>query len=507
MLFLWTVIVISTAVIYFRLSYIRREKFSSRFFLILLSFIASIILLILRPNFISLLLGWDGLGVTSYLLVIYYAKPRSYNAGMLTAITNRIGDALLLVSISLLLIRGRWEIFRIKEYTYFQITVIVLFVVATFTKRAQLPFSAWLPAAIAAPTPVSSLVHSSTLVTAGVYVLLRFDFLLYNSQFNKLVLITSLATTIAASFAALFETDSKKIVALSTLSQLGVIITALGLQLTTLCFFHLIAHAYFKALLFICVGVLIHSRRDYQDSRVLSSNFCMHTFSSFILIANGRLCALPYMAAFYSKESILSIILTSSEGFLVRVLFRVRVIITTIYSIRLISSSLVFSILSTPLATKKDNDTRSLYGCSWLLFPALTAGASITWLILPVFPAFAFPLYIKVYPLALIIIGILRGGLVNLWIALGVPPVLWRLGRKGGLPFISTRLWLYSAFQTSQINTQSSDWGWQQMLYAARVKKIRVSLYLGTLIIFSYSRIIFILGVYSLTIIILYSLN
>lgn len=143
---------------------------------------------------------------------------------------------------------------------------------ATFTKRAQVPFSAWLPAAIAAPTPVSALVHSSTLVTAGVFLLIRFytplSSLLY---FHRITFYLGVVTCILASLAALAENDLKKIIALSTLRQLGIIVITIGLAQPSLAFFHLITHAIFKAILFICAGTIIHVCQDSQDIRLIGN--------------------------------------------------------------------------------------------------------------------------------------------------------------------------------------------------------------------------------------------
>lgn len=141
--------------------------------------------------------------------------------------------------------------------------------VARITKRAQVPFSAWLPAAIAAPTPVSTLVHSSTLVTAGIYVLFRFSDLFSEGILNYLVVCTSIITFTLSSIAAVVEVDLKKVVALSTLRQLGVILFGLSMQLPMVCFFHLITHAYFKSIIFLCVGVLIFVRGGTQDYRFI----------------------------------------------------------------------------------------------------------------------------------------------------------------------------------------------------------------------------------------------
>lgn len=148
----------------------------------------------------------------------------------------------------------------------------LILVLGTFTKRAQIPFSAWLPAAIAAPTPVSSLVHSSTLVTAGVYLLIRYNFWFSNNRFYLYLGFAGILTTFLARIAALIETDLKKIVALSTLRQLGFIVSYLGFRVPKLRFVHLIAHAFFKALMFIGTGRIIHSANHGQDLRFIGSS-------------------------------------------------------------------------------------------------------------------------------------------------------------------------------------------------------------------------------------------
>merc|ERR1712002_1066430 len=142
-----------------------------------------------------------------------------------------------------------------------------LIVLSACTKRAQIPFSAWLPAAIAAPTPVSALVHSSTLVTAGVYLLIRINIFLVNTTASTVLIITGTLTIFMAGCAAILEIDIKKVIALSTLSQLGVIIIIIGAGAPVLAYFHLLSHAFFKAILFICAGIIIHNIKDYQDIR------------------------------------------------------------------------------------------------------------------------------------------------------------------------------------------------------------------------------------------------
>jgi len=209
------------------------------------------------------LLGWDLLGLISYCLVIYYQNYRFYNSGIVTVLSNRVGDVGLLITIGIIVIYGSWNIYIIAIENYIVYLIIIL---ATITKRAQIPFSTWLPIAIAAPTPVSSLVHSSTLVTAEVYLIIRFNRLIIIRKFNLFLLFISIFIIISE-LRALYENDLKKIIALSTLSQLGLIIMILRLGLRLLGFYHLITHALFKSLLFLCAGTIIHLMKNNQDIR------------------------------------------------------------------------------------------------------------------------------------------------------------------------------------------------------------------------------------------------
>ena len=270
LLFISFVLFISSIVIYYRKEYILEDKNINRFILLILLFIFSIIIIIIRPNLIRILLGWDGLGLVSYCLVIYFQNVKSYNAGILTALSNRIGDVALLISIAWILNYGRWSYYfylEIIKNDYDIFFIILLVIVAAITKRAQIPFSSWLPAAIAAPTPVSALVHSSTLVTAGVYLLIRFNLLLNNSGLRLIILLLGSLTIFISGLGANFEIDLKKIIALSTLRQLGLIIGVLSLGFYKLAFFHLLSHALFKALLFLCAGAFIHNIINFQDIR------------------------------------------------------------------------------------------------------------------------------------------------------------------------------------------------------------------------------------------------
>jgi len=199
------------------------------------------------------------------------------------------------------------------------------------TKRAQIPFSSWLPAAMAAPTPVRALVHSSTLVTAGVYILIR-----YCDTDLKPLLFIGRTTILMAGLCACMERDLKKVVAIRTLSQLGVMIVSLGAMEKSYCFFHLMSHASFKALLFICVGVCIHSgygTQEYRSYRILWPN--MHLSVAFIF-ANLTLIGFFFTSGFYSKDIILESIYTDGQYAWATFIFLVGIGFTCFYSCKII---------------------------------------------------------------------------------------------------------------------------------------------------------------------------
>jgi NADH-ubiquinone oxidoreductase chain 5 len=210
---------------------------------------------------------------------------------------------------------------------------------------------------MAAPTPVSSLVHSSTLVTAGVYLLFRFSELLANRANLSYLLNAGIFTIIMAGARALKELDIKKIVALSTLRQLGLIIATLGLGMYETAYFHLLTHAFFKALLFMAVGNIIHLSSDYQDLRKIRlMDFCYPVSLSFSLVANCSLCGLPFIAGFYSKDLILELILVGSESFLVSLIIFLAVGLTVMYTVRFVFLIICGGLSRSPCLSGNDND-------------------------------------------------------------------------------------------------------------------------------------------------------
>nr|YP_001853757.1 NADH dehydrogenase subunit 5 [Saturnia boisduvalii]ABQ63469.1 NADH dehydrogenase subunit 5 [Saturnia boisduvalii] len=385
LLFMMFVCMISSVVIYYSKSYMQSELNLNRFIILVLLFVFSMILLIISPNMISILLGWDGLGLVSYCLVIYYQNLKSYNAGMLTALTNRIGDVFILMVISWMMNYGSWNYIFYMEFMSNDLVmeiVGVMIILAAMTKSAQIPFSSWLPAAMAAPTPVSALVHSSTLVTAGVYLLIRFNELLINMFFYKILLLLSILTMFMAGICANYEFDLKKIIALSTLSQLGLMMSILSMGFSDLAFFHLLTHAMFKAMLFMCAGVVIHMMNDIQDIRYMGGISLFIPLTSLCLnISNMALCGIPFLAGFYSKDLILEMVSFSNLNFLVFFFYYISTGLTMFYTFRLIMYLMIMDYNLMPIYNLYDEDFILLKSMMVLLLMSVVSGSFLSWMI------------------------------------------------------------------------------------------------------------------------------
>lgn len=382
LVFLGRVCLISSCIIKYSEYYIEGEINFLRFVYIILIFVRSMLFLILSPNLLRLLLGWDGLGLTSYCLVIFYQNEFSCNAGMLTLVSNRIGDVAILLRVALLFCNGSWDFYFID--LDYRVRVIFLVVIAGATKRAQIPFSAWLPAAIAAPTPVSALVHSSTLVTAGVYLLIRFRAPIYARGMGVVVLSVSVITIVIAGSRAMFERDIKKLVALSTLSQLGIIIIILRIGISELAFFHLVTHAIFKSILFMCTGFIIHRAKGTQDARAIRGFGVSRPRLGILLSSrNLALCGFPFLAGFYSKDIILEYTIMVNRNLFVLTIMILGVGLTVGYRFRILylraSNISVFNVVR----VRHDISRVVLTRVICLFIASLMRGFLIYWVCIP----------------------------------------------------------------------------------------------------------------------------
>nr|AFQ62126.1 NADH dehydrogenase subunit 5 [Trinodes hirtus] len=408
LLFLGFVFFISSMVIYYSDGYMEGDLNLNRFVTLIMLFVISMMFLIVSPNLISILLGWDGLGLVSYGLVIYYQNVKSGSAGMLTALSNRVGDVAILISISWMFNYGDWSFyFWIDCFfnDYYMKVISCLIVLASLTKSAQIPFSAWLPAAMAAPTPVSALVHSSTLVTAGVYLLIRFNEC-FSLNLKFLLLFISIFTMFMAGLGANLEFDLKKIIALSTLSQLGLMISVLALGGWDLCFFHLLTHALFKALLFMCGGLLIHNLGGCQDIRFMGGMLISFPMTcSLFLVSNLSLCGLPFFSGFYSKDLMMEICSMSFIGFVVCIFFFISIGLTVSYTFRLIYYLLVGEYNYFGFCSFNEVESKMMSGMMGLIFLVVFMGSLLSWIIFPIPYFVCLPYMMKFMALVFVVLG------------------------------------------------------------------------------------------------------
>nr|YP_003433708.1 NADH dehydrogenase subunit 5 [Arcyptera coreana]ADB83321.1 NADH dehydrogenase subunit 5 [Arcyptera coreana] len=474
LIFMSFVMYISSLVIYYSEEYMFGESNMNRFIFIVLMIILSMALLIISPNLISILLGWDGLGLVFYCLVIYYQNVKSYSAGMLTALSNRIGDVSILISIAWMLNFGGWNYIYYYDFISesFEMKIItMLIVLASMTKSAQIPFSSWLPAAMAAPTPVSALVHSSTLVTAGVYLLIRFSPMLDNYNFGWFLLLIGCMTMFMAGLGANFEFDLKKIIALSTLSQLGLMMWILAMGYPKLAFFHLLAHALFKALLFMCAGSMIHNLKDSQDIRFMGSIVHFMPLTSICFnVSSLSLCGMPFLAGFYSKDLILEMVCLSWTNCFIFFLYFFSTGSTASYSFRLFYYSMSGDNNYYSSFSFYDKGYYISFSMLSLLFIAVFGGSLLSWLIFPIPNMIVLPYYFKFLTILVVILGSYLGYLISNFIyfydliSLKFLSLVSFAGSMWFMPFLSTNFISYLPLKMGYYSLKAFDYGWGEML-------------------------------------------
>jgi NADH-quinone oxidoreductase subunit L len=333
----------------FSMGYMSHDSGYYKFFTYLNLFIFSMLLLVLGSNYFVLFFGWEGVGMCSYLLIgFHYNDALKGKANSLAArkafIMNRIGDVGLLLGLFMLIGQfGTLEFHKIgadlianpalQGGAMFFITL-CLFIAAT-GKSAQIPLFTWLPDAMAGPTPVSALIHAATMVTAGIYLTVRSNFLFELAPFTKdIILYVGLATTLVAAFMALRQNDIKKVLAYSTVSQLGLMFVALGFGAYTVALFHVTTHAFFKALLFLGSGSVIHGMHEEQDIRKMGGLAKLMPITHFtFLIGTMAIAGIPFLSGFYSKDEILAQALHHNP--VVYAILVIAVTLTAIYMFRL----------------------------------------------------------------------------------------------------------------------------------------------------------------------------
>lgn len=341
------VLVISSLVHLYSISYMGHDPHNQRFFSYLSLFTFMMVILVTGNNYLVMFVGWEGVGVCSYLLVSFWFTRIAANQSSLSAfLTNRVGDAFLLIGMFILL----WSLGNLNYNVVFSlapyineniITIIgICLLIGAMAKSSQVGLHIWLPMAMEGPTPVSALIHAATMVTAGVYLLIRSSPLLeYSPTVLLICLWLGAITTVFSSLIGLFQQDIKKIIAYSTMSQLGMMVIAIGLSSYNIAIFHLMNHAFYKGLLFLGAGAVIHAVSDNQDLRKYGGliSFLPLTYTV-ILIASLSLVAFPFMTGFYSKDFILEsaygqYYFSSINVYFVAV---IGAIFTTLYSVKVL---------------------------------------------------------------------------------------------------------------------------------------------------------------------------
>lgn len=307
----------------FSMGYMKEDEGYYKFFTYLNLFIFAMLILVLGSNYFMLFFGWEGVGICSYLLIGFHYSD--LEKGMLNGIAarkafimNRIGDLGLLIGLFLILAQfGTLEyadlanqllVQNIEPTTWMMFGITVCLFIGATGKSAQIPLFTWLPDAMAGPTPVSALIHAATMVTAGIFLVVRSNFFFEMAPATQdIMLYVGLATSLFAAFMALRQNDIKKVLAYSTVSQLGLLFVALGMGAYTAAMFHVTTHAFFKALLFLGSGSVIHAMHHEQDIRQMGGlkKYIPITHITF-LIGTLAIAGFPLLSGFYSKDEILA---------------------------------------------------------------------------------------------------------------------------------------------------------------------------------------------------------